>query len=340
MIKYKFLLVSLYIYFLYLSSGLLLLTPITIINLFDKKYGFAVKNIFYISTAWIIKNILGTEIFVNSNQLVKDMVNEDKQIIITQNHFSEIDYMFLSYFITNLNSISKIINYKMIFVAKKFVGYAFLGVGLISLLSKDLYLNRNIQIDHLNLKYNNDADILYIFPEGTCFNSYTKKISDKYTKANNLIKFNYLLYPRLTGIYTLLKTHKKYRTLYDLTVMFDTINKNNLIVPHKFYQFFYQYDFPSRVFVDVQKYKISTGLHFESKIEEIFKNKDKFIKDFDPVNNKFEKIIFNNHNAFISFFISNIIMICSLYLYFNYNFIKTLYLLQIIFYLTTFYFLN
>ncbi len=340
MIKYKFLFVSLYIYLIYLLSGLLLLTPITIINFYDKKYGFAIKNIYYISMGWIIKNILGTEIFVNSNELVQNLVKEKDQIIVTQNHFSEIDYMFLSYFITNLNSIANLINYKMIFVAKKFVGIAFLGVGLISLLSKDLYLNRDIQIDHNNLKYNNDANILYIFPEGTCFNSYTKKISDQYVKSNNLIKFNYLLYPRLTGMFTLLKTHKKYKNVYDLTVMFDSIPKDKLLIPHKFYHFFYQHDFPSRVFINIQKYKLATDLNFEPKIKEIFKNKDKFIQDFDLINNKFEKINYNQNLAITSFIISNITMGISLYLYYNYNFIKTLYFFQAVFYLITFYFLN
>jgi hypothetical protein len=224
------------------------------------------------------------------------------------------------------------------FVAKKLVGYVFTGIGLFSLFSKDLYLNRDINYDYLTIKSHNNSNLLYIFPEGTCFNNFTKKKSNEFIENNNLIKYKYHLYPRLTGLFTLLKNHHKYKIIYDLTVMYDTIPKNDLGKVYKFYHFFYKYNFPTRVFINIKKYDIDNITNFDKKIEYIFNKKDLFIKKFDINHNQFYLLNYNFFIGFNCFMISLFIFIYSLYLFFNYSFIKTLYSSQLILYFIHFYF--
>ena len=40
---------------------------------------------------------------------------------------------------------------------------------------------------------------ILIFPEGTNLTPNTKKYSDEFAKKNNLLKFDYVLHPRVTG---------------------------------------------------------------------------------------------------------------------------------------------
>lgn len=333
MIKIKFLLLSLYIYINYLMSALVLMTPVSFLNLYTQNFGFGIKNIYFISIAFMLKYIIGTEVFVNSNNLANSLIKEDRQVIVIQNHFSEIDYFFISYFLTNFKNFYHLFKFKTIFVAKKLVGNILLGVGMFSLLSKDLYLKRDIKCDYEKICSNNDANLLYIFPEGTCFNFMTKKISDKYTKKNNLTRFKYHLYPRTTGIYNLMKSHPKYSVIYDFTVLYDTINKDNLFKVHKFHHFLYNCEFPSRIFINIRKYKLDIHDGFKNKLEDIFESKDSFIKNFDINKNKFEKINFHYEMGLTCFIISNLITIISIYLYYNYNFIRTLFFFQILSYL-------
>ncbi len=335
-IKYHFLIFALYIYFLYLFSGLFLLIPISLSNFYDKRYGFFIKNIFYINIAFCLKYIYGTEIYINSNTILNELINEKDQIIVTQNHFSEIDYLFLSYIFTNLNSITKIFNFKYIYMAKKFVGSAFIGAGLFSFFTRDIYLVRDISRDHDNLVSNNNADILYMFPEGTCFNYNTKKISDEFIKKNNLMYLKYHLYPRLTGLFTLLKTHRAYKKIYDLTLTYDTIPKDKLGSIYKFHNFFTDCEFPTKIYMKIKKYNIKTNILFSNKIDLIYKNKDKFIESFDQNQNFFKKINFNLYVGFGSFIFSNIIGLFSLYLFFSFSFIKLIFVLQIVLYLAYF----
>lgn len=338
--KVIFFFISLYILFSSLFNGLLLITPVMITNIYYKNFGCAFKNIMYINIAFIIKYFLGTEMYVNSNKYVQAMFNEKNQIFLIQNHFTEIDYLFQTYFLTNLNSALKILNYKFICVAKKFVGNIFIGVGIHSLFSNDLYLTRDINIDAKNiLKKHNDCDMIYMFPEGTCYNEFTKKISDEYTKNNKLFKFQYHLYPRLTGMFLLIKKNRDLRKIYDLTMIYDTIPKEKYGQVYRLYDFFYKYDFPNKIFVNIENYPIDSTIFFQEKIEFIYMNKDNFINNFNPNQNKFEKFNFNNNIALGSFIIYNLILLLSLRLFIKYELIRTFYFFQIIIYLFYFNFL-
>jgi hypothetical protein len=339
MLNINFIIVSLYINIMYFFSGLFLITPITLLNYNNQKFGFFIKNIYYINIGFILKYLLKTEIYVNSNKLIDKLMNEKNQVVLTQNHYTEIDYLFLSYILSNINSFYKMFKYKLMFVAKKTVGYIFLGVGLFSTFSKDIYLKRNINNDSNYLNNNNNANILYIFPEGTCYNINTKVISDKFVKDNKLINYKYHLYPRITGLSTIIDNHYKYKKIYDLTVLYDTINKEKLGNVFKLHSFIYKYKFPTKVYININKYDIHDNIELKTKMEVIFKNKDKFIHNFNTNHNKFEKINYNFYIGFKCFIISNIISLLSIYSFINFEFVKTFYLFELIFYLFYFFFL-
>jgi len=336
MLKFKFTIIALYLYISFLFSGLLFLGPISILNLFiSDSIGFIIKNIYITSITFIMKYIFNIEVFINSNKLAYEIVNNDQQIILIQNHFSEIDFLYISYFLSNLNKIK----FKIIYIAKKSIGLFLLGGGLFSAFSKDIYLNRKISDDTQILINENDADILYMFPEGTCLNKKTKEKSDLYVKENKLINFKYLLYPRTTGLNTILNTHKNYKKIYDLTVLYDTIDKNDLLLTHKFINFFYKYDFPTKIYININKFNITQNLDLQNYMEEIFLQKDDFIKNFNLLQNKFKKIKLNFLTIFSSFLFSSFFTFLSIYLFYSYKFIQSLYITQTICYIFYFLFL-
>ena len=334
--KIIFLIIILYIYIFSLLNSLLLMTPILIVNKYNKNLGFCFKNILYLSISFILNKFLNIEVYVNSNNLVKQMLNEPEQIFLIQNHFSEIDYFFQIYLLGNARNFYRAINYKFINIAKKFVGNIFLGIGICSMLSNDIYLVRDINIDNKLIHKKYDCDMIYMFPEGTCFNNESRIKSNNYIKQNNLIKFKYLLYPRLTGMYLLLNKNKNLRTIYDLTVLYDTIPKKIFGIKFKFQEFFYKFDYPSKVYINVEKYLIDNSSFLKNQIEYIYSNKDYWIKNFNPNQNQFEKVIFNNKLTCFCFCIFNFIGILSFTLIKEYGFLKIIYLIEILFYLIYF----
>ncbi len=334
--KIIFFIAAIYIYFLSIFSGLFLFVPVVFLKIYNENLGNFFKNIFYINSSFIIKNFLNTEVFVNSNKLVKQLVNEQKQILLTQNHFTEIDYFFMSWFLTNLDSLRNIFYYNFINVAKKFVGNVFIGIGFLSLISKDIYLCRDIKKDYKVLSKNNDCNLIYIFPEGTCFNKFTRKKSDMFVKENNLVKYKYHLYPRITGLYTIVKNHKKFRTIYDLTVVYDSIDKKNIGEVYRFFDFFTKYDFPNRVYINIQNYQLDNSADLQSIVEYIYMKKDTFIHKFKPDQNQFEKMSYNKNVALVCFIFINILSYFSFKLFIQYDFVRSLYCIQILAYLIYF----
>lgn len=336
MLKVSFIIFIIYFYFIYLLSGLFLFSPILILNKFYKKnFGYFFKNIFAINISFILKNIFQTQVFVNSNKLLNELTDNKEQSILIQNHISEIDFFCTSFI---LNNIKDFFNFKFIALKKKIIGFQLIGIGLFSYFTRDIYLNRNIKKDYNNLINNNNANLLYIFPEGTCFNKLSKEKSDIYCYSNKLITFNYHLYPRITGIETIIKNHNNYKYIYDLTVVYDTISKKELFEKKNLIKFFYKYDFPSRIFINISKYYINNNLNISNKLEHIFLNKDNFIKTFNINQNKFKKINYNYKNSIISFLLSNFIFIISLYFFYKFNFIKFYYIFEIIFYIFVFHY--
>ena len=134
-----FFIIILYIYIFSLLNALLLFSPVLLVNKYNKDTGFIFKNILYLSISFVLKHLLKIEVYTNSNKIVKQMFEEKKQIFLIQNHFTEIDYLFQIYLFGNIKNAYRAFTYKFVNIAKKFVGNAFLGVGMHSMLSNDLY---------------------------------------------------------------------------------------------------------------------------------------------------------------------------------------------------------
>lgn len=337
--KLLFLIIVLYLYISTLLTSLLLICPVMINNIFskNKNWGYTFKNILYINISFIIKYFLRTEIYINSNKLVDNLFNETNQVFLIQNHFTEIDYFFQTFLLTNLNTPHKLLNYKFLSVAKKFVGNIFLGLGIFSLLSNDIYLVRDINIDCRNIsKRYDECNMIYMFPEGTCYNKFTKAKSDEYIKENKLIKYKYHLYPRLTGMFLLIKKNPNLRTVYDMTMVYDTIPKEKYGEPFRFEHFIYKYDFPNKVFINIERYPIDNSIYFQDRIEYIFIRKDNFLMNFNQYQNQFENIIYNSFIAFFCFILFNFTAILSLGMFIEFELIRVYYFIQILAYLIYF----
>lgn len=340
MIHFKFVILTIYLFFLYLFNVLLVFPIISLINLVFPKTGFMLKNSFTSSLSFFIKYFMKTNIYVNDNNLFKELSNNKNKILIS-NHISELDFLFNSFIVNNFGNYY---NNTFIATSKKMIGYFLLGPSILSVLSKDIYLNRNIGKDTEILSSNNNATLLLIYPEGTCFSKNKKLQSDNYVNKNNLYLFKYHVYPRITGLQTII-TNNDYDFIYDITIIYNTIPKEKYGEEYTFYKYLYNYVFPQQVFLHIKKYEIDNrkfvtdDKYVEKLLVKIYKNKDKIISSFDVNNNKFVNIDYNFYSGLINSVLFGLLSILSVYLFYQYAFIKILYLMQIVFYFIYFRFI-
>ena len=307
----------------------------------SKKYFILIKNIIISSISYIAKQLLFQNIYVNSNKVINfDNINIDgnKNLIIS-NHPMELDFLLGCVFFNNTNLFNK-----NICIAKKMVGYQIPILGFFGLLSDDIFLKRNIDTDINKLKKEIDFNLLLIYPEGTCFSKQRKLISDNYCMINNLPKFKYHLYPRITGIDLILSNNSDIKNIYDLTIIYDEIKKNNYKSHYNTINYLLsKLKIPNKIFIQISKYNINKYKCIIKKksnaelIENIFSNKDKWIDNFDLICNNYINIKYNQNKGLNCFLFVNLICISSIYLYYKFHFIRYLYVIQLIFYFSYFY---
>lgn len=329
MINYNFVFLIFYMIVLLWFSSSLLITPCILIYKFNKNIGFNVKNMYYISLSFILKYLMDIEIFVNSKIIFEKISsnNKDKNILIS-NHLTEIDFMLTTFIVNKFDHLK---NIKIISVSKKIIGFFLTGIYMFIIISKDILLDRNINKDYDRLSNNNNANLFFIYPEGTCFDKEKKIISDNYTQKNNLPSYKYLLYPRLTGLEIILKKFK-YNKIYDITLVYDTIDKKMYGKNYDLLTFIYKYKFPRRIFINIDKYNLTPDIKVKTLIESIFLKKDMFIENFNPNANKFEPIKYNNKLGLVSFILTMSFSLFSLYLFYSNKYIRMFYLLETLLY--------
>ena len=336
-INFFLILIYLLIFPFYSSMGLFI--PLFIINYCYRDYidfAYVIKNLYWSSFSFVFQMLLNPKIYVNSLELFEDITNHpNQQNIILSNHISECDFMLLSYIFNNFKNMSTT---KTCCVAKKEVGYKISGCGIISLFTGDIFLNRNIHLDNKKLSSQNDSNLLVIYPEGTVYTKEKKYKSDEYCKKNNLPIYNYHLYPRITGIKTILETNNKFKYFYDITIVYGNINKRKYGIVQDIFHYTLN-DYPNKIFLNISKHKINSNTsNLKNQIENIFENKDDFIKKFEINNNKFISIKYNYFNGLISLYIVCCISIISWYLWYKFSVVKYLYTIESIFYLIYFYY--
>lgn len=311
--------------------------PITVIYIFFPKkiqYINMFKNIIWSNISYVTYILLFKNIYVDSNELIEEIqTNKFKSNIIISNHLMELDFLIHNIIFTNtsLNSINN-------GIAKKMVGYQIPISGFFGILTGDIFLHRNIKLDIDKLNQKKKFNNLLIFPEGTCFTKDRKNISDNYCDKNKLIKFKYHLYPRITGLKTIINSNKNIKYIYDITLVYDKISPNDYGKHYSTFLYISNlYLFPNKVFIKINKYRIN-HTNFDKQIEKIYWHKDKFIEEFNFVNNKFIPIKYNYIKGFGCFIITNILTILSIWLFVKYNFITYLYSTEFITYLIYFFF--
>jgi hypothetical protein len=221
---------------------------------------------------------------------------------------------------------------------KKAVAYQILGVGIIDFFGNDVFLSRNIVRDSYNLNnISKKNNAIYLFPEGTVFTSDTKIRSDAFCRWQNLPIYNYVLYPRVTGISVIIKNNR-IKKLYDITTMFDTMEKSKFGTYFSA-PYFLSNPFPKNVIVNINKYQIDSN-NITVKAEEIFKNKDNFINKFNNNFKDYKPINFAFDEGLYSLVIIVLLAILTLYLYIEFIYVRYLFLAELIgflFYLHIFY---
>lgn len=325
----------------------IIFAPSVIIYYFFPKYKFCInilKNIIWSSVSFITHILLFANIYVNSNEYIEEIgeIGEigvigsnksNKSNIIISNHIFELDFLIHNIIISN-TSINSINNG----LAKKFVGFQLPITGFFGLLTGDIFLHRKIELDIGKLNTKKNFNNILIFPEGTCYTKEKKIISDIYCDKNKLIKFNYHLYPRITGLKTIVQSNPNTKHIYDTTIIYDKITPDKYGNHYNTLSYLYNlYSFPNKVFIKINKYKISVN-NFEKQIEHIFWKKDKFIEEFDLNSNKFIPIKFNYIKGFGCFIITNFLSMISILLFVKFSFFKYMYFIEFVMYYIYFFF--
>ena len=301
------------------------------------KFFIICKNFIFNSLGFIVKKIMFSNVYVNSNELYESITeyNHKNKKIIISNHPSEFDFLLASIFLTNTNLINSNIG-----LAKKNIGYIIPIIGFIGLFSGDVFLHRNINMDINKLNKKLNFNLMILYPEGTCFNKDRKLISDNYCDKNSLIKFKYHLYPRTTGLEIIINNNIDIKYIYDLTLIYDEIKKKDYGNHYNLFNcIINKFKISNKIYIQINKYKIDRKNDFNKKmIENIYLSKDNFISKFDINCNNFVPIKYEYFKGFGCFIFVNFICILSIYLYIKYNFIKYLYFFQLIIYYLYFYF--
>lgn len=301
----------------------------------SKKYFTMIKNIILNSTGFITKLLLLPNIYTNSNDIVNLITNNKfKKNLIVSNHPTELDFLLNSLIISNTDYSNVNLN-----LAKKEIGYILPSFGFFGILVKDIFLHRNIKNDMCKLNKKINFNTLLLYPEGTCFNSKRKLISDNYCVKNNLMKFKYHLYPRTTGLELIIKSNPEIKYIYDITIVYDSIKKNDYGLHYNIINFMLgKFELPNKVFFQISKYKINKyEKNNKHMIENIYISKDKFVEKFNSNFNNFIPMNYNFYKGFSCFAIINLISLFSIYLFIKLSFIKYLYFFQFAVYYIYFY---
>jgi hypothetical protein len=315
----------------------LLFIPFFIIKTYFPKYQYVIfsfKHILWSSISFLLKSFMKVKINVNSKKLLNEMITENtnSKNIVIMNHITELDPLLITPIINNFSFYTK-----SIFVCKKLIGYLLSSFGMIGIFSNEIFLDRNLISDQNKLSQKLDTNFIFLYPEGTCFTKDRKNSSDKYCEKNNLVKFKYHIYPRITGIDLILKNNKDINCVCDLTIIYDSIEKKSYGNHYTIFKFINKYKLPSKIFININKYKINKNQNIKNQIENIYIRKDKFIKNFDIYNNNFYNVNYNYFNGISRFIIFNLFSLLSLYILFKFNFIKFLYLIQMVVFLFYFF---
>lgn len=334
--------ILIYLLFYITVGELLLFIPLILLNILyfgnnKKNIFFSLKNIINSSISFILVGLYPLKININSIKLLDEINSINKKKIIISNHPSELDPFILSVIFNNYNNLYS----RTIYLSKKILGIIIPSLGLISIFTDDVYLDRNINVDKNKLDHKINFDKLICFPEGTCFNYQRKKISDKYCKKNNLLTFKYHLYPRTKGLELIINNNSNnfdISYIYDLTLIYNTIDKKNYGSHFNFLSFIYKNKFPTNIYINIVKYKINKNDNLIKKIENIYINKDKFIENFNPSYNNFSTLNYYYYYGLLNFIIINFICIVSFYLLYTFIILRYIYLIELISFFTYFYF--
>jgi 1-acyl-sn-glycerol-3-phosphate acyltransferase len=172
----------------------------------------------------IYKYCFNSNIYTTGNYIKTNKID-----IVVMNHINTLD------FIPFASTIRQYDKRNIYFIAKKQIidipifGDYFTG-------DNTLRLERSFDKDKENIiKFVEKIDngVIYIYPEGTRFNTKKFKKAQEYSEKNNLHKFNNTLYPKMKGLYTLtniLHENNKMGNIISITGVVENFIKKNAYI--------------------------------------------------------------------------------------------------------------
>ncbi|CCJ28918.1 unnamed protein product [Pneumocystis jirovecii] len=150
--------------------------------------------------------------------------------------------------------------------------------------SKDYHKLKN-HLEHLSLQ--NESMLLLLYPEGTNFSSNTKPQSLIYAKKKNLPMLDYVLLPRIKGLYLcLMHLNKSTKYLYNCTIGYQGVMYNEYAQDiFTFKSIIMNLKFPENVHIhfqkiDINKIPLDNEEKFKNWLYELWIEKDKLMHQF------------------------------------------------------------
>jgi len=183
-------------------------------------------NNLYNNLYLVYKNGFDSKIYLNGNMLTSNKID-----IFICNHINYLDFL-IPYSILDKS------NKNTIFLYSKYMDNL-LFMGNLFKYSNNISLKKNINEDRHNILKNvknlSNNHIIFLYPEGTRLSKKKLLDSKKYSKDNDLHSYDNLLYPKIKGLYTIIKILNKANKLgniIDCTIKIDGLNINDNGIKH------------------------------------------------------------------------------------------------------------
>ena len=180
------------------------------------------KNVLNDLLPYLYQNGFDSTIYYSGNYDKTDKID-----IMIGNHLNMIDFTIYTSIIKQFDNrdIYLVVKKEIIFIP---------GAGFIVGTAPDIKMNRKYEDDKDNIintikKIKNG--IIIIMPEGSRYTTEKKNLAQKYSNDNNLHIFNNMLYPKMKGLWLILKClheSNKLGNIIDLTVVIENYKKKEL----------------------------------------------------------------------------------------------------------------
>lgn len=231
------------------------------------------KNLSFDSFSYIYQKGFNSPLLYNGNYEKTNKID-----IFIANHTHTFDFIGL------ISIIRQFDDRNVYFVSKKEIVY-YLGLGLIWSYSNDIKINRSIDKDKESLvKFVNSIDtgIIFIFPEGTRYSLEKLSKAQEYSKNNNLPIFKNMLYPKMKGLFLIIKQLKlknKLGNIIDCTLLLENLQNKKAYLPELLVNNLGNTYIKINT-INTNKLNLNSYEEFKPSFIEIWKKKEQYLENY------------------------------------------------------------